>query len=118
MLNLIKMIEQDIVRAGKCTNGAKMTKEEALATQHRMFVAARTMMNSVAAAPKPPKAGPSLSSKLFPNKVWTPTKILLTTILISDEHSFRFVRCIMYLLIFILISDEHSFHFVVNVFSK
>ena len=62
MLTFTKIIEQDTVRAGKCTNGAEMTEEEALAEQQRMFAEARARMNGVAAAPKPPEVEPSLNS--------------------------------------------------------
>nr|GEV47641.1 protein Dr1 homolog [Tanacetum cinerariifolium] len=57
-----KLETVDTVRAGKCTNGAEMTEEEALAEQQRMFAEARARMNGVAAAPKPPEAEPSLNS--------------------------------------------------------
>ncbi|MFS7972249.1 hypothetical protein Hanom_Chr09g00842491 [Helianthus anomalus] len=61
------MILQDTVKGGKCTNGAEMTEEEALAEQQRMFAEARARMNGVATAtttataPKPPDAEPSLN---------------------------------------------------------
>ena len=41
MLTFTKIIEQDTVRATKCTNGAEMIEEEALAEQQRMFAEAR-----------------------------------------------------------------------------
>ncbi|KAJ9567350.1 hypothetical protein OSB04_003316 [Centaurea solstitialis] len=58
-----KLETVDTVRGGKCTNGAEMTEEEALAEQQRMFAEARARMNGVATAPKPPpEAEPSLNT--------------------------------------------------------
>ncbi|KAM0002262.1 putative transcription factor Hap3/NF-YB family [Helianthus debilis subsp. tardiflorus] len=60
-----KVETADTVKGGKCTNGAEMTEEEALAEQQRMFAEARARMNGVATttatAPKPPDAEPSLN---------------------------------------------------------
>lgn len=42
---------QDTVRAGKCSNGAEMTEEEALAEQQRMFAEARARMNGGVTVP-------------------------------------------------------------------
>ncbi|XP_060172646.1 protein Dr1 homolog [Lycium barbarum] len=41
----------DTVRAGKCSNGAEMTEEEALAEQQRMFAEARVRMNGGVTVP-------------------------------------------------------------------
>ncbi|KAI7731325.1 hypothetical protein M8C21_027139 [Ambrosia artemisiifolia] len=60
-----KLETVDTVRGGKCTNGAEMTEEEALAEQQRMFAEARARMNGVATAPKPPEAESSLNSQLL-----------------------------------------------------
>ncbi|CAI9281564.1 unnamed protein product [Lactuca saligna] len=58
-----KLETVDTVRGGKCTNGAEMTEEEALAEQQRMFAEARARMNGVAKAPpKQAEAEPSLNS--------------------------------------------------------
>uniref|UniRef100_A0A251TYT0 Putative histone-fold protein n=1 Tax=Helianthus annuus TaxID=4232 RepID=A0A251TYT0_HELAN len=40
-----KVETTDTVKGGKCTNGAEMTEEEALAEQQRMFAEARARMN-------------------------------------------------------------------------
>ncbi|KAF5792598.1 putative transcription factor Hap3/NF-YB family [Helianthus annuus] len=45
-----KVETTDTVKGGKCTNGAEMTEEEALAEQQRMFAEARARMNGVATA--------------------------------------------------------------------
>lgn len=39
------------MRAGKCSNGAEMTEEEALAEQQRMFAEARARMNGGVTGP-------------------------------------------------------------------
>ncbi|KAI3521884.1 hypothetical protein L1887_11359 [Cichorium endivia] len=57
-----KLETVDTVRGGKCTNGAEMTEEEALAEQQRMFAEARARMNGVSTAPKQPETEPSLNS--------------------------------------------------------
>ncbi|XP_016489556.1 protein Dr1 homolog isoform X1 [Nicotiana tabacum] len=41
----------DTVRSGRCSNGAAMTEEEALAEQQRMFAEARARMNGSATVP-------------------------------------------------------------------
>ncbi|KAD4888860.1 hypothetical protein E3N88_20933 [Mikania micrantha] len=60
-----KLETADTVKGGKCTNGAEMTEEEALAAQQRMFAEARARMNGIAtataAASKPPDAEPSMN---------------------------------------------------------
>ncbi|KAL8250554.1 hypothetical protein R6Q59_034247 [Mikania micrantha] len=62
-----KLETADTVKGGKCTNGAEMTEEEALAAQQRMFAEARARMNGIAtataAASKPPDAEPSTCEK-------------------------------------------------------
>ncbi|KAI3827847.1 hypothetical protein L1987_01934 [Smallanthus sonchifolius] len=45
-----KVETADIVKGGKCTNGAEMTEEETLAEQQRMFVEAQARINGVATA--------------------------------------------------------------------
>ncbi|KAL6534962.1 Down-regulator of transcription 1 [Orobanche gracilis] len=45
----------DTVRSGKCSNGAEMTEEEALAEQQRMFAEARARMNGGPSASKHPE---------------------------------------------------------------
>ncbi|XP_031090454.1 protein Dr1 homolog isoform X1 [Ipomoea triloba] len=49
---------QDTVRAGKLSNGAEMTEEEALAAQQRMFAEARARMNNGITVPKQPNPEP------------------------------------------------------------
>ncbi|KAL8230765.1 hypothetical protein R6Q57_000543 [Mikania cordata] len=58
-----KVETADTVKGGKCTNGAEMTEEEALAAQQRMFAEARARMNGIATATasKPPDAEPSMN---------------------------------------------------------
>nr|GMD35726.1 protein Dr1 homolog [Ipomoea batatas] len=48
----------DTVRAGKLSNGAEMTEEEALAAQQRMFAEARARMNNGITVPKQPNPEP------------------------------------------------------------
>ncbi|XP_019167225.1 PREDICTED: protein Dr1 homolog isoform X2 [Ipomoea nil] len=48
----------DSVRAGKLSNGAEMTEEEALAAQQRMFAEARARMNNGITVPKQPNTEP------------------------------------------------------------
>ncbi|XP_028753731.1 protein Dr1 homolog isoform X1 [Neltuma alba] len=53
---------QDSLRAGKLSNGADMTEEEALLEQQRMFAEARARMNGGAVASKQPDADQTLDS--------------------------------------------------------
>ncbi|GMY15404.1 protein Dr1 homolog isoform X1 [Fagus crenata] len=53
---------QDSLKAGKWSNGAEMTEEEALAEQQRMFAEARARMNGGAAPPKQPDSDQTLDS--------------------------------------------------------
>lgn len=53
---------QDSLKGGKWSNGAKMTEEEALAEQQRMFAEARARMNGGAAPPKKAEVNPNIES--------------------------------------------------------